>query len=300
MESKGVIFNIQKFSIHDGPGVRTTVFLKGCPLRCKWCANPESQLSEVQILYDDRTCVHCQTCVRACPRGAIRADADDRIRVDFRKCSGCLQCVGACPGRALSREGEYKTVDEVFKVCMQDAPFYEESHGGVTISGGEGLCQSDFVEALLARLKEAHIHTAVETTGCVPARVFQRLAPRFDLLLFDVKHCSSEKHQAGTGVPNEGIIENLAWAHERGLSVLPRIPVIPGFNDSLEDARGIAALLKRIGLKRAQLLPFHQMGERKYELLNRDYDFTGVKALRPEDLTDYQACFSDAGVDCFF
>lgn len=300
MEPKGVVFNIQKFSIHDGPGVRTTVFLKGCPLRCKWCANPESQLSKVQILYDDRKCVHCRTCVHTCPQGAIRAGGNDRIHIDFHKCRGCLKCVGACPGRALSNEGEYKTAGEVFKVCMQDVDFYEESHGGVTISGGEGMCQPDFVEALLARLKERHIHTAAETTGCVPAQVFQRLAPQFDLLLFDVKHCSPERHQAGTGVRNEGIIENLAWAREQGLSILPRVPVIPGFNDSPEDARGIAALLKRIGLSRAQLLPFHQMGERKYEFLNRDYDFTGVKALHPEDLTDYQACFSDAGVDCFF
>ena len=300
MEPKGIIFNIQKFSIHDGPGVRTTVFLKGCPLRCKWCANPESQLSKVQILYDDRTCVHCKACVHTCPQGAIRADGKDRIHVDFHSCRGCLQCVGACPGRALSGEGEYKTVGEVFTVCMQDVDFYEESHGGVTISGGEGLSQPDFVEALLARLKEKHIHTAVETTGFVPPQVFQRLAPQFDLLLFDVKHYSPERHQAGTGVRNEGIIENLTWAHEQGLSILPRIPVIPGFNDSLEDAEGIAALLKRIGLSRAQLLPFHQMGERKYELLNRDYGFTGVKALHPEDLTDYQRRFSEAGIDCFF
>lgn len=300
IEPKGVIFNIQKFSIHDGPGVRTTVFLKGCPLRCKWCANPESQLPKVQILYDDRTCVHCQTCVHTCPQGAIRVDERDHIHVDFHACCGCLQCLKACPGRALSNEGEYKTVDEVFKVCMQDFDFYEESHGGVTISGGEGLCQSDFVEALLVRLKERHIHTAVETTGCVPSQVFQRLAPQFDLLLFDVKHSSPQQHQAGTGVRNEGILENLTWAQEQGLHILPRIPVIPGFNDSLEAARDIAALLKRIGLSRAQLLPFHQMGERKYELLNRDYDFTGVKALHPEDLADYQACFLEAGIDCFF
>lgn len=300
MENKGIIFNIQKFSIHDGPGVRTTVFLKGCPLRCKWCANPESQLSKVQIMYDDRKCVHCQTCVHTCPQNAISASEDGRIHVDFHKCDGCLECVRACPGRALSNEGEYKTVDEVVAVCMQDDDFYEESHGGVTISGGEGMCQPDFVEELVAKLKTHHIHTSIETTGCVPTEVFRRLAPLFDLLLFDVKHWSPERHKDGTGVRNDLILENLTWAHEQSLNILPRIPVIPGFNDSLEDARGIAALLNRIGLPRAQLLPFHQMGERKYEFLNREYSLTGVKALHPEDLTDYQKCFLDAGIDCFF
>ena len=348
METKGIIFNIQKFSIHDGPGVRTTVFLKGCPLRCKWCANPESQLSRVQIMYDSRKCVHCQTCVHTCPQKAITADrqefreyvrdertdscpqnaltadgqelrehvpaeqtdsrpmtaiatdGQDRIRIDFHRCDGCLRCVEACPGRALSSEGEYKTVDEVVSICMQDRDFYEESHGGVTISGGEGMCQPDFVEELIARLKENHIHAAIETTGHVSEEVFHRLAPLFDLLLFDVKHYSPEKHKDGTGVTNELIIKNLTWAHKQGLHILPRTPVIPGFNDSLEDAGGIAALLKQIGLPRIQLLPFHQMGERKYEFLNRDYTFTGVRALHPEDLTEYQKCFTDADIDCFF
>jgi pyruvate formate lyase activating enzyme len=300
MESKGIIFNIQKFSIHDGPGVRTTVFLKGCPLRCEWCANPESQLSKVQILYDDRKCVHCRTCVNVCPQEAVTMSDDGRIHIDFQTCDGCLECVKACPGRALSNEGEYKTAQEVFEVCMQDYDFYEESGGGVTISGGEGMCQPDFVEELLGLLKTKHIHTAIETTGVVSAQVFQRLAPQFDLLLFDVKHCDPERHQAGTAVRNDRILENLAWAKEQGLNILPRIPVIPGFNASLEDARGIAALLVKLGLSKVQLLPFHQMGERKYEFLNRDYTLTGVKALHPEDLTDYQQCFLDAGLDCYF
>lgn len=300
MEQTGIIFNIQKFSIHDGPGIRTTVFLKGCPLRCKWCANPESQLSQVQIMYDDRKCIHCHTCVAICPQGAMQVGEDDRIYIDFHKCDGCLRCVAECPGRALTNEGEYKTAEEVFDVCMQDYDFYVESSGGVTISGGEGMCQPDFVESLLSRLKSAHIHTAIETTGFVSSDVFQRLAPQFDLLLFDVKHYSPDKHQSGTGVRNDQIIDNLSWARAQGLEILPRIPVIPGFNSSLDDARGIASLLNRIGLNRVQLLPFHQMGERKYEFLNRNYALNGIKALHPEDLADYRQCFLDAGIDCFF
>lgn len=300
MEPKGVIFNIQKFSIHDGPGIRTTFFLKGCPLRCGWCANPESQISKIQILYDTKNCVHCQKCVHSCPEGAISVSPNGQIRIAFHQCSGCLTCIHGCPGRALTCEGEYKTVDETVRECMKDWDFYEESGGGVTISGGEGMGQPDFVEAFVLRLKENGVHTAIETTGHVCPSVFRRLAPLFDLLLFDVKQSDSEKHKRGTGAGNEQILRNLCWARERGLNILPRIPVIPGFNDSLEDAQSMAVLLTDIGLTQVQLLPFHQMGERKYELLNRDYKFAGVKTLHPEDLTAYRQIFLNKGIDCFF
>ena len=300
MELKGIVFNIQKFSIHDGPGVRTNVFLKGCPLRCKWCANPESQLCKPQILYRSGECVHCSRCVASCIQRAVSAGEDGKIHIDFTKCSGCLACVHNCPKRALTCEGEEKTVDEVYEVCIQDKDFYEESGGGVTISGGEGMMQPDFVEALLLRLKANGIHTAIETTGCTAPVIFQRLAPQFDLLLFDVKQWDTGKHKAGTGMGNEQIIQNLRWGYGQGLNILPRIPVVPGFNDALEDAAGIAGLLHEIGFTQAQLLPFHQMGERKYEFLNRDYELTGVNALHSEDLTQYRQIFLEQGIDCFF
>ena len=300
MEAGGIVFNIQKFSIHDGPGVRTTVFFKGCPLRCRWCSNPESQRPGVQILYHRDSCLHCGKCVQICPEKAVTAGADGNIRIDFHKCSGCLSCVKACPGRALTSEGDYKKAAEVVEICMQDLDFYEESGGGVTISGGEGMAQPDFTEALVLDLKEKGVHTAIETTGCVSEEIFQRLAPLFDLLLFDVKHYDSEKHRKGTGAGTDLIHRNLRWAADRGLRILPRIPVIPGFNADLSDAEGIAALLKDMGLSRVQLLPFHQMGERKYEFLNRDYPMAGVKALHPEDLSAYQRIFLERGIDCFF
>jgi pyruvate formate lyase activating enzyme len=297
--TKGIIFNIQKFSIHDGPGVRTTVFLKGCPLQCKWCSNPESQSEEIQILYDKGKCVHCQTCVHTCPHQAIQM-TDDHIQIDHNKCVGCLSCVGSCLTDALTHEGEHKTVEEIVDVCLQDIDFYEESGGGVTISGGEGMGQPVFLKDLVTELKKHKIHVAIETTGYIKPEIFHEVAPLFDLLLFDVKHYDSDRHFAGTNVHNEQIIENLKWAIENGMEVLPRIPVIPGFNASLTDAKGIATLLKEVGANRVQLLPFHQFGERKYELLNREYALKNEKALYPEDLKDYQQKFLDQGLDCFF
>ncbi|MFR7383358.1 MAG: radical SAM protein [Anaerostipes sp.] len=164
----------------------------------------------------------------------------------------------------------------------------------------EGMVQPDFVKALLAKLKGHKIHTAIETTGYIKEEIFRELAPMFDLLLFDVKHYDSNKHYEGTHVHNEPIVENLAWAISQGIEVLPRIPVIPDFNDSLDDAKGIAALLNQVGAKKVQLLPFHQFGENKYHLLGKTYAYEDVKALHPEDLTDYQQIFLDEGIDCFF
>jgi len=300
MAKTGVVFNIQKFSIHDGPGVRTTVFLKGCPLRCQWCANPESQSPRVQVLYDMKKCLHCGKCVQSCPEQALHMDQSGKIHIEREHCTACLVCTKLCPQNALTSAGEEKTTNEVLRICMQDQPFYEESGGGVTISGGEGMVQPDFVEELILQLKEKKVHTAIETTGCVNPDIFHRLAPLFDLLLFDVKHWNSQAHRRGTNAGNELIVENLRWAQEQGLNILPRIPVIPGFNNTPEDARGLAALLSQLGLKRVQLLPFHQMGERKYEFLDRDYSLSGKKPLHKEDLQEYQQCFLNAGLDCFF
>lgn len=296
---KGITFNIQKFSIHDGPGIRTTVFFKGCPLRCEWCSNPESQIKNVQILHDQSKCSYCLSCVAACPNGAITHE-DNKIIINEDKCVGCLTCVNSCPNRALSYEGDYQTIEEIVDICMQDIDFYEESGGGVTISGGEGMSQPEFLKRLIAELKKNSVHVAIETTGYVKKETFEELARELDLLLFDVKHYDREKHYNGTKVYNDLIVENLKWAIDNGIEVLPRIPVIPDFNDSLEDAEGLAKLLVEVGAKKVQLLPFHQFGEKKYELLNRNYKYKNKKALYPEDLEEYQKIFEDKGLNCFF
>lgn len=299
MAEQALVFNIQKFSIHDGPGIRTTVFIKGCPLRCRWCANPESQLSGVQVRYDRALCVGCGSCVRACVEGAATL-TDAGVRINGSKCTGCGMCTNNCSEHALTLDGRHMPVAEVLHVCLQDELFYEESGGGVTISGGEPLTQPDFVLELLSGLREKGVHTALETTGYAEAETFDRVTAQADLLLFDVKHPDSMRHEWGTGVKNGLIVENLRRAIAAGKAVLPRIPVIPGFNDSLETAAQFANLLKSVGATRAQLLPFHQLGEKKYEMLGMAYELHALKPLHEEDLQNFRQVMIDGGIECFF
>ena len=305
MTNYGMIFNIQKFSINDGPGIRTVVFFKGCPLKCTWCANPESQEPRLQILWDEKKCLHCETCVRSCPTLAVKK-LNGKILVDPKKCSGagvCSDhgiCIARCPAHALKPEGERKTVSEIMKVVLQDLPFYEESDGGVTLSGGEATMQPQFTIELLKALKEKKIHTAIETTGFTSPAIFRRIVEYLDLILFDIKHWDEAKHKEKTGVSNTPILQNMKYAIDIGKEVLPRLPVIPNYNNSLDDAIGFVSRLKQVGAKKVQLLPFHQFGEKKYNMLGRDYEFYHVKGLHPEDLKGFQKIFVDNGIEAFF
>lgn len=250
----GVVFNIQKFSLHDGPGIRTVVFLKGCLLRCPWCTNPESIAPNVETVYDPQS-------------GEVRI------------------------------EGHDYTLDEVLDLCEQDRPFYEESGGGVTLSGGEALMQHVFAIELLTRLRQRGIHTAMETTGHAAPPVFEQALDVLDCLLIDVKHHNRDEHRRLTGRYNDLPLRNLARAVEREIPMCVRIPVIPGVNATVPDAVSFALLLRSMGIGRVQLLPFHQYGERKYQLLGRPYTMAGTTALHPEDLVDYRRAFADHGVE---
>lgn len=293
------ILNIQKFSLHDGPGIRTVVFFKGCPLRCRWCANPESQDPRTEILWDRSRCLGCGVCIQRCPSGAI-SKTSGGIRIDTERCSRSGICIAGCPGHALQAEGEQKTAEEVLQICLQDKDFYEESGGGVTLSGGEALLYPGFAVALIQKLKEHGIHTAIETTGFAAPEVFDLVIRPVDLLLFDIKHWDEKKHKEGTGVSNRLILDNMKRVIAAGKQVLPRLPVIPGYNSSLEDAAGFAMLLKETGAKEVQLLPFHQFGEGKYDRLGKQYAYAEVPALHEEDLMEYRSIFWDQGIHAFF
>ncbi len=293
---KATIFNIQKFSIHDGPGIRTVVFFKGCPLRCKWCSNPESQMMHTQILWNGEKCLHCRLCETNCPAHSI-SFAHNVFRFTYKSCTGCLTCTSQCPGKALEYMGKQMTVEEVMKEVMKDKDFYEESGGGVTLSGGEVLSQPEFAAELLKECKKSGLHTALETTGYAPAKTFQTVTEPADLLLFDMKHHDREKHREYTGVSNETITDNMKSAVRAGKHVIARIPVIPNVNNSPDDAREFCRLLQDIGIREVNLLPFHQFGERKYGQLGMEYEMKDVKALHPEDLQEFLQIFTEHGFE---
>ena len=296
------VFNIQKFSLDDGPGIRTVVFLKGCPLRCRWCSNPESQLREPQLEWDEKACVGCGACLTLCPAGE-KTEPDGRRHLDVAAVhlgTADLRALEqACPARALSVAGHERSVDDVLEVCLQDQPFYEQSGGGVTLSGGEPLTWPDFCVELLGRLHEEGVDTNMETTAHAPREVFSRVVDHLDHVFIDMKHGVDERHREGCGVDTELILANTALAIERGKDVLVRTPVIPGFNDALEDARAMAARLHEVGATRVQLLPFHNFGESKYRSLGRPYELEGKANLHPEDLEEFRQVYVDEGIDAF-
>jgi pyruvate formate lyase activating enzyme len=266
--TRGVVFNIQRYSIHDGPGIRTTVFLKGCPLRCFWCQNPESQKTRPEVFLKKSACLLCGRCVAACPEGASSI-VDGICVIDRKKCSGCGTCVEVCSNDARTLMGRWASVDEVMSEVLRDKRFYANSGGGVTLSGGDPTAQPRFALALLQACKAAGLHTAIETCGCTSWRVFSRLLEHVDLVLFDIKHLDSGKHREGTGRPNALILENAARI-ARSKPMRVRVPVIPGFNDSPEAIRAIARFVREeLGALEIDLLPYNRMGESKYEFLGR-------------------------------
>jgi len=280
--------DIKKFAVHDGPGIRTTLFVKGCPLKCKWCHNPESISFEKQLSYLADKCIGCAECVDACLSGAHSISGGAHA-FDRDKCIGCGKCEQVCLGEALKLYGNEITVDQAFDIMMEDKSFYDNSGGGVTVSGGEPMMQADFVAELFKKLCEQGIHTAIDTCGYVKFSEYEKVIPYTKMFLYDIKHIDSKKHQEATGKPNELILENLLKLDETGIDIEIRIPFVPGINTDEETVRGIGEFLSRCRhITRVKVLPYHSLAGSKYESL--DMENTLPKVESPSDeLLDWAA-----------
>jgi pyruvate formate lyase activating enzyme len=282
--AKGLVFNIQRFSIHDGPGIRTTVFLKGCSLNCLWCHNPESINPMPQLQRFPQKCIGCGRCVKVCPPNAHNL-VDGRMVYSKERCIGCGACAEACYAEALVLAGKTMTVSEVLDEIAKDMSFYQNSNGGVTFSGGEPLLQIGFLEQLLSKCKQQGIHTAVDTAGNVSWECFERTLPYTDLYLYDVKTFGEEHHREATGSSNRMILENLSRLSLLGVAIWIRIPVVPGINDSDEEMAGIFGFLSSLkNIKRIEMLPFHRMGEGKYASLGLVFRAKNIEPPSEEHL----------------
>ncbi|MBO4888907.1 MAG: glycyl-radical enzyme activating protein [Firmicutes bacterium] len=292
------IFDIQRFSIHDGPGIRTTVFFNGCPLHCPWCSNPESQKGRTELMHFDRKCTHCGRCFQACPNGAISFSPETGPVIDRSKCRRCGSCARVCLSDAMRMTGKEVTVEEVMATVRRDRHYYEKSSGGITVSGGEPFLQSEGLAALLKAAREEGITTAVETTGNVSAESFRKGLGLVDTWLFDLKHADPEILKEVTGGNLSLIVENLKQAlREKDSQVIVRVPVIPGFNFDEKSLTGIFRLTLASGGRQVDLLPYHVLGKSKYAQLGREYAQEGEKGLDKKELIPYAAIGQRMGLN---
>lgn len=297
---KGKIFDIQGLSVHDGPGCRTLIFLTGCTLDCFWCSNPEGISKTFIPLYFKSKCIYCGNCIKECTKGAIRK-VENEINILRDICLRCedKRCISACYTDALKLSGFDISTTELLRIIQRDRQFWG-SEGGITLSGGEPLLQIDFAEEVLKNSHDSYIHTAIETCGNVPYKNFQRVIPYLDWIFFDLKHFDSEKHKAATGNNNWLIIENAKQlAQDFNGRLIFRLPLIPNFNDSIENVNSIILFLKEIGKNEINILPLHHLGREKYSVIKKEYLGYNYPIPIEENLKKIKQKFTEMGIICY-
>lgn len=290
----GIITEIKGFSIHDGPGIRTTVFAKGCPLRCKWCCNPETQKLQPEVWFIAKRCGECGDCVKVCPEGAVSMDKENKI--DRAKCTQCMKCVEACRNRALEKIGMGITPEDLAEKVKKDLPFFVRSGGGVTVTGGEPLFQPDFVSRLFELCHQNKISTVLDTCACTRPDILERVLKHTDMVLLDLKIMSPEEHKKWTGVSNELILEN-ARIIAKKTPVRVTFAVIPGANDSEENIRQTIEFTKSLGIKHIDVLPFHRLGASKYQYLGRESPFSDFDDPSEEKVKEVLDMIKSCGLE---
>lgn len=282
----GLIFDIKKFSIHDGPGIRTTIFLKGCPLHCSWCHNPEGISPHIEIHFWEKRCIACYECADACDTGALKFIDGKRVH-SSSLCLGCGACVQACPTEATEMVGTEISVPDLIKEIRKDIIYYDQSGGGVTFSGGEPLLQVDFLEQVLKTCQDLGIHTAIDTAGYVPSDSLTRVLPFTDLFLFDIKIIDSEKHFHFTGVQNHRILKNLTMLVKNRVKIILRFPIVPGINDDDENIHQIGLLITQLGtIDRLDILPYHRTAIEKHRRMGKHYTLENLRPPTEERMVE--------------
>ncbi len=296
----GVVFNIQSYSIHDGPGIRTVVFFKGCPLKCAWCSNPESQSKTPELGLLKERCHSCRKCVEVCPEGAISITRDGTVITDRVKCIICGTCESVCPYRARQVYGRQISKEELVDEIGKDMPFYIRSGGGVTFSGGEPTVQHGTLLAALKGCKGKYIHTAIETCGYVTDRKkLDDLLEYLDLVLYDIKCIDDEMHKKFAGASNRIILENARYIASTGKEMIIRVPLIPGFNDKEDEIRKIGEfVLSLVSVKEIDLLPYHELGKSKYGMLDKEYGLGEDADLSEEKVAQLKTLIESCGLAC--
>jgi pyruvate formate lyase activating enzyme len=299
-DATGLVFNIQNYSIHDGPGIRTIVFLKGCPLSCLWCCNPESISSQPELGFRQSLCNGCGQCVSVCPSKALSlAEGTNDLKIDRVLCDNCGACVEVCAPKALIIYGQKMTVEEVVNEVLKDAPFYRRSGGGVTVSGGEPLRQPEFLLGILKACRQAGLHTAIETSGYCSSRTFSSVLDQIDHVMFDLKVMDAERHLELTGKKNDLILKNARLLAKARCTVQPRMPLIPGINDSEDNLSMLASFLHSVGWRSVELMPYHEFARSKYAALGRPYKMDNVPTAKPEDAEKVSKLLKKHGIECW-